>query len=169
MKEITIEQAENELLRRVAKADIEDMVYQSTKDIIADIVVDMESDYTIVDSEGNPCDSYSTLGIAWYDEPFNSAMRSIYDKVRGLLGKRKVYVVVVESCYDFGCDERRMKVFASREDALAEFRKEVADTKPEDEQNGCTIEESETSYCAFREGYYSEDHININLEEYDVL
>ena len=82
--------------------------------------------------------------------------------------KQKVFIVVVDSVYDFGCDERRMKVFAKREDAVAEFRKEIADTKPKDEKNGCVIEETETSYSAFREGYYCEDHININLEEYEV-
>lgn len=81
----------------------------------------------------------------------------------------KVYVVVDNGVYHGEQPFCSYSVFSTREKAKKFFDNYVAQTKLEDEANGYDmVEESEGHYASWRDGFFSEDFIEINLEEVEV-
>lgn len=81
----------------------------------------------------------------------------------------KVYVVEelwAEGCEDSTCyGSGVIAVYANKEDAIKRMR-QMAEN--EEVPSGWKIEASETSWTAFEEGYYSENHICLYVEEKEL-
>ncbi len=86
----------------------------------------------------------------------------------------KVFVVIDESVYQAENDIL-VKVFSNYESAKKYFDDTVKESKENDhlfvdlENEDLVVEESENSLCAYRYGYYCTDHINISIEEQEVI
>ena len=78
----------------------------------------------------------------------------------------KVYLVIVEAVTD-GIPSGSTKVFANRKDAEENFLEEVLAARIDAGYNW--IEEgTDTSFETYKDGYYTINHITVNLEEKEV-
>lgn len=93
----------------------------------------------------------------------------------------EVWVVAIEDVYD-GETEVSVNVFKRENDAREEFRKCIEDTKKDDhlfldyetfvnendaahcDDECVVVDEDDTCFTAYRNGYYSVDHINITID-----
>ena len=78
-----------------------------------------------------------------------------------------VYVVKIDVAFD-GLADTEMKVFSTREKAKAYFDECVADEKANDhlmELNDKVVDEEENYFSVYQEGYWSEDHYQIEIIE----
>lgn len=78
-----------------------------------------------------------------------------------------VYVVRIDTTID-GSTDTEMKVFSTREKAKAYFDECVADEKANDhlmELDDKVIDEEENYFSVYQEGYWSEDHYEISIDE----
>ena len=88
--------------------------------------------------------------------------------------KLKVFVVIDESVYQMENDVF-VKVFSNYKSAKKYFDDTVKERKKNDhlfvdlENEDLVVEESENSLCAYRDGCYCTDHINISIEEQEVI
>lgn len=88
--------------------------------------------------------------------------------------KLKVFVVIDESVYQMENDVF-VKVFSNYKSAKKYFDDTVKESKENDhlfvdlENEDLVVEESENSLCAYRYGCYCTDHINISIEEQEVI
>lgn len=86
----------------------------------------------------------------------------------------KVFVVIDESVYQAENDIL-VTVFSNYESAKKYFDDTVKESKKNDhlfvdlENEDLVVEESENSLCDYRYGYYCTDHINISIEEQEVI
>lgn len=86
----------------------------------------------------------------------------------------KVFVVIDESVYQMESDVF-VKVFSNYKSAKKYFDDTVKESKENDhlfvdlENEDLVVEESENSLCAYRDGCYCMDHINISIEEQEVI
>ena len=80
----------------------------------------------------------------------------------------KVYVVLESWVVD--CDSGdTFEVYDTKEKALKDFKERVRNAKIDMQDYDDLIEEeSENSYTNYQEGYYSQNHITIRLEERGV-
>lgn len=85
MKEISIKQAEAELVKRVAKMSIEDAVYELAFDTVQKCIMDVESDFHVVDGDGLLCTSDSGQSELWYDDMREIMMQEVYAKAADFL------------------------------------------------------------------------------------
>lgn len=81
---------------------------------------------------------------------------------------RKVFLVIKEDVYDSDKNTTH-KVFGSQEQANAYYQQELKSAKKTAEEESWEEEETETSYSAYNEGYYVSDHIDLWIEEHDVI
>lgn len=82
----------------------------------------------------------------------------------------KIYVILTESVVD-GEFETSVYLFSTFEKAKIEFDKMVAETKQNDHLMECddvVVEESETEFTIYEDGYYSIDHYSVWIEEKNV-
>ena len=79
----------------------------------------------------------------------------------------KVFVVI----YETACDNdvvRTQKFFHTEKSAKAFYAKELGNAKENAErENFDTKEETETSFSAYDEGYYIDNHVDLWIEEHD--
>ena len=78
-----------------------------------------------------------------------------------------VYVVKIDATID-GSTDTEMKVFSTREKAKAYFDECVADEKANDhlmELDDKVIDEEENYFSVYQDGYWSEDHYEIEIIE----
>lgn len=86
----------------------------------------------------------------------------------------KVFVVIDESVYQMESDVF-VKVSSNYRSAKKYFDDTVKESKENDhlfvdlENEDLVVEESENSFCAYRDGCYCTDHINISIEEQEVI
>lgn len=86
----------------------------------------------------------------------------------------KVFVVINESVYQTE-NSIFVKVFSNYKSAKKYFDDTVKESKKNDhlfvdlENEDLVVEESENSLCAYRYGCYCTDHINISIEEQEVI
>ena len=86
----------------------------------------------------------------------------------------KVFVVIDESVYQMESDVF-VKVSLNYKSAKKYFDDTVKERKKNDhlfvdlENEDLVVEESENSFCAYRYGCYCTDHINIFIEEQEVI
>lgn len=85
-----------------------------------------------------------------------------------------VFVVIDESVYQMD-NGVFVKVFSNYKSAKKYFDDTVKESKKNDllfvdlENEDLVVEESENSLCAYRDGCYCTDHINISIEEQEVI
>ena len=89
----------------------------------------------------------------------------------------KVYVVLENWVVDYDSGST-MEVYSTKEKALEDFNERIRNAKidmnfekNEDEQiedSSIVEEKDEDSYCIYEDGYYSNNHINIRIEEKEV-
>ena len=78
-----------------------------------------------------------------------------------------VYVVKIDATID-GSTDTEMKVFSTREKAKAYFDECVADEKANDhlmELDDKVVDEEENYFSVYQEGFWSEDHYEIEIIE----
>ena len=78
-----------------------------------------------------------------------------------------VYVVKIDATID-GSTDTEMKVFSTREKAKAYFDECVADEKTNDhlmELDDKVVDDYENYFSVYQEGYWSEDHYEISIDE----
>ena len=78
-----------------------------------------------------------------------------------------VYVVKIDATID-GSTDTEMKVFSTREKAKAYFDECVADEKANDhlmELDDKVVDEEENYFSVYQDGYWSEDHYEIEIIE----
>ena len=84
----------------------------------------------------------------------------------------KVYVIVISDVYDMTENSHSPIVFKNREDAIRRFNDIVEAFESEyayDIEDGWEIEKNETSYSAWEEGRYVENHYDVTVYELEVL
>lgn len=83
----------------------------------------------------------------------------------------KVYLVVEDYTYDF-IEELQTKAFNTLEKAKEYFTKQVEETKKnyidEINSNEIVVEEDEKNFSIYYEGYYGEEHTDINIIEKEI-
>lgn len=79
---------------------------------------------------------------------------------------KKVYIVIEDYCIDF--EEQRYTTLFSTEEKARDFMNEkIKEIK--EESNCDTKEVNKNSFETYNEGYYSEYHLCVELEEKEVL
>lgn len=81
----------------------------------------------------------------------------------------KVYIVFCYSLYDMSDECYEHYCFSTKLDAIKKFNDLVDGFMSDNTGLGLTIERTNTYFCAFEDGHYSEDHCIIELIERDVL
>ena len=103
------------------------------------------------------------------DDPEDAKTRDLADKIFNLEEDKLtfVYVVKIDITFD-GSADTETKVFSTHEKAKAYFDECVADEKANDhlmELNDKVIDEEENYFSVYQEGYWSEDHYEISIDE----
>ena len=83
---------------------------------------------------------------------------------------KKVWVIVSESVCD-NDNTLSVDVYSTPEKAKADFDKIVARAKANDhlyDTENCVVEESETEFCVYADGAYSEDHFSMSILEKEI-
>ena len=113
--------------------------------------------------------SVGQMRILDNDDPEDAKASDLADKIFNS-GENKptfVYVVRIDSTIDCST-ETDIKVFSTREKAKAYFDKFVADEKANDhlmELDDKVVIEEENYFHIYQDGYWSEDHYEISIEE----
>jgi hypothetical protein len=78
----------------------------------------------------------------------------------------KVYVLVGETVFDYEEVNDVVKVFKTKEGALRKMAEILVDTKRIDKENGwMVVEDTETDYSAFKDGYQAQNHSEYRIKE----
>lgn len=86
---------------------------------------------------------------------------------------KKVYLVTEESKFAGWDDTNDVQVFGSRKSAKKYFSKRVEEAKREDHlfnlpEDMVEVEQTETMFCIYKNGAYSEDRLFIEIVEREV-
>ena len=103
------------------------------------------------------------------DDPEDAKAIDLTDKIFNSKGNKPtfVYVVRIDTAFD-GSTDTEMKVFSTREKAKIYFDECVADEKANDhlmELDDKVVDDEEYYFSVYQEGYWSEDHYEISIEE----
>ena len=101
---------------------------------------------------------------------YNEALVEDLQKASGLLDEvkaPKVYVVFTEVVYDCE-DSHEIGVFSSREKAMKEFREFVDRETKQAEHEGWIIDEGNTYFLSYDDGYYSQNRVGANVCEFEL-
>ena len=103
------------------------------------------------------------------DDPEDAKASDLADKIFNSDENKPtfVYIVRIDSAIDCST-ETDIKVFSTREKAKAYFDKFVADEKANDhlmELDDKVVDDEEYYFSVYQEGYWSEDHYEISIEE----
>lgn len=83
---------------------------------------------------------------------------------------KKVWVIVSESVYDSD-STLSVDVYETPEKAKSAFDKILAEAKANDHlynTEDYVVEESETEFCIYADGAYSEDHFSMSILEKEI-
>ena len=103
------------------------------------------------------------------DDPEDAKASDLADKIFNSEENKPafVYVVRIDMAFD-GSTDTEMKVFSTREKAKIYFDECVADEKANDhlmELDDKVVDDEEYYFSVYQEGYWSEDHYEISIEE----
>ena len=124
----------------------------------------------IIDYQCQECGiSTGDMRILDEDDPEDAKASDLADKIFNSEENKltTVFVVRIDSTIDCSTDTT-MKVFSTREKAKAYFDECVADEKANDhlmELNDKVIDEEENYFSVYQDGYWSEDHYEISIDE----
>ena len=80
----------------------------------------------------------------------------------------KVYIITIDEVYDFENFPHEPLVFANEEKAKAEFESIKESAKTEYGNKFNEVEEGDTYFEMYAEGYFSEGHCAVHLYEEEV-
>ena len=124
----------------------------------------------IIDYQCQECGiSTGDMRILDDDDPEDAKASDLADKIFNSEENDAtfVYVVKIDATID-GSTDTEMKVFSTREKAKAYFDECVADEKANDhlmELDNKVIDEGEHYFSIYQEGFWSEDHYEIEIIE----
>ena len=129
-------------------------------------------DYTkdVIDYQCQECGiSTGDMRILDEDDPEDAKASDLADKIFNSEENKPafVYVVRIDMAFD-GSTDTEMKVFSTREKAKIYFDECVADEKANDhlmELDDKVVDDEEYYFSVYQEGYWSEDHYEISIEE----
>lgn len=85
------------------------------------------------------------------------------------MNMKKIYILVVHQVNDFAELALTTKPFSSIDDAKEYFTSIVKDERNHANKEGWEIEtDTDTCFCAFEEGRYSENHSFVELREEEM-
>ena len=103
------------------------------------------------------------------DDPEDAKASDLADKIFNSDENKPTFVYIVRIDSTIDCStETDIKVFSTREKAKAYFDKFVADEKANDhlmELDDKVVIEEENYFHIYQDGYWSEDHYEISIEE----
>ena len=103
------------------------------------------------------------------DDPEDAKASDLADKIFNSDENKPTFVYIVRIDSTIDCStETDIKVFSTREKAKAYFDKFVADEKANDhlmELDDKVVDDEEYYFSVYQEGYWSEDHYEISIEE----
>ena len=103
------------------------------------------------------------------DDPEDAKASDLADKLFNSDENKPTFVYIVKADIIIsGSIYTTMKVFSTREKAKAYFDKFVADEKANDhlmELDDKVVDDEEYYFSVYQEGYWSEDHYEISIEE----
>lgn len=124
----------------------------------------------IIDYQCQECGiSTGDMRILDNDDPEDAKASDLADKIFNSEENNRtfVYVVKIDVTID-GSTDTEMKVFSTREKAKAYFDECVNDEKANDhlmELDDKVVDDYEYYFSVYQEGYWSEDHYEISIEE----
>ena len=124
----------------------------------------------IIDYQCQECGiSTGDMRILDNDDPEDAKASDLADKIFNSEENDAtfVYVVKIDATID-GSTDTEMKVFSTREKAKAYFDECVNDEKANDhlmELDDKVVDDYEYYFSVYQEGYWSEDHYEISIEE----
>ena len=129
-------------------------------------------DYTkdVIDYQCQECGiSTGDMRILDEDDPGDAKASDLADKIFNSEENKLtfVYVVKIDATID-GSTDTEMKVFSTREKPKAYFDECVADEKANDhlmELDDKVVDEEENYFSVYQDGYWSEDHYEIEIIE----
>lgn len=78
----------------------------------------------------------------------------------------KAYIILIDECVDSDSHSYIEGVYTTKELAKKAFDEIVADEKADTEYD--TIEETETTFEAYNEGWYLDNHYTVSIEEEEI-
>ena len=103
------------------------------------------------------------------DDPEDAKASDLADKIFNSDENKPTFVYIVRIDSTIDCStETDIKVFSTREKAKAYFDECVADEKANDhlmELDDKVVDDEEYYFSVYQEGYWSEDHYEISIEE----
>ena len=130
----------------------------------------IDSAKAIIDYQCQECGiSTGDMRILDDDDPEDAKASDLADKIFKSEENDAtfVYVVKIDATID-GSTDTEMKVFSTREKAKAYFDECVADEKANDhlmELDDKVVDEEENYFSVYQDGYWSEDHYEIEIIE----
>jgi hypothetical protein len=84
--------------------------------------------------------------------------------------ENKVWVVYLEDVYDCCLENRIIDIFYNEDSARLRFKGLVDSHRSNVEEDSKMLieEDSDTTFSAYEEGYYSENHLYINVYQSEV-
>ena len=124
----------------------------------------------VIDYQCQECGiSTGDMRILDDDDPEDAKASDLADKIFNSDENKPTFVYIVRIDSTIDCStETDIKVFSTREKAKAYFDKFVADEKANDhlmELDDKVIDEGEYYFSIYQEGFWSEDHYEISIEE----
>lgn len=81
---------------------------------------------------------------------------------------RKVYIITIDEVYDFEIFPHEPMVFADEQKAREEMARIINEAKKEYKDKYNEVEEGETYFEMYAEGYFSEGHYAVHLYEKEI-
>lgn len=124
----------------------------------------------VIDYQCQECGiSTGNMRILDEDDPEDAKASDLADKTFNSEENKSTFVYIVKIDVTLDCStETEMKVFSTREKAKAYFDECVADEKANDhlmELDDKVVDEGEYYFSIYQEGFWSEDHYEIEIIE----
>lgn len=81
---------------------------------------------------------------------------------------KKVYIITIDEVYDFENFHHEPMVFADEKKAREEMARIINEAKEEYKNKFNEVEEGETYFEMYAEGYFSEGHYAVHLYEKEI-
>ena len=124
----------------------------------------------VIDYQCQECGiSTGDMRILDEDDPEDAKASDLADKIFNSEENKPTFVYIVRTDSTIDCStDTEMKVFSTREKAKAYFDECVADEKTNDhlmELDDKVVDEEENYFSVYQDGYWSEDHYEIEIIE----
>ena len=124
----------------------------------------------VIDYQCQECGiSTGDMRILDEDDPEDAKASDLADKIFNSEENKPTFVYIVRTDSTIDCStETDIKVFSTREKAKAYFDECVADEKANDhlmELDDKVVDEEENYFSVYQDGYWSEDHYEIEIIE----